>query len=152
MASYLDKINKFKESLSPSQVALMHQVERKAVREAGGKLVDQMPQLVDPIVNGGERIGGGLAGWVLELGTRYAVDKIGAPNDKGERNVIGRNPNVAKGVASAAIGLGGLVVNLAIPGSPERSMLRRIAANASTSHFFFGADRLITTVFPSLPK
>lgn len=143
---------KFMENLSPSQLKLVHERERQAVREAGGKLVEQMPHLVDPLQNGGERIGGGVLGWIAELGTRYALDKIGAPGADGTKNFIGNHLEVAKGVASLAIGAGGLVVNLVIPGSPEKSMVRRLFANASTSHATFGIDRLAKEWIPSLPK
>jgi len=143
---------KFMENLTPSQLKLMHERERLAAREAGGKLIDAMPQLVDPVQNGGERLGGGLLGWVLELGTRYALDRIGAPAADGSQNFIGKHLEVSKGIASGVIGIGGMVVNLAIPGSPERSMGRRLLLNASTSHALFAADRLATHLIPSLPK
>lgn len=112
---------------------------------------EKLPHSVDNAVNVGEMVGGGLLGWGLELGTRALVNKLAQPAADGSLNTFAKYPDYYKAGASLVVGGVGLIANVAMPGSVEMSMPRRIAAQASVTQIFFGADRALTKLL-NLPK
>jgi hypothetical protein len=144
-------LEKAREELPAKQQKLVDKFASRARHFTLKAINEKMPQLADAAVNAGERVGGGLLGWGLELGTRALVDKLGQPAQDGSVNTFGKNPDAWKGGISFAVGAAGLIGNYSMGKSIETSMGRRVAANASMAQVLFGADRL-ATFYLKLPK
>lgn len=130
------------EGMSAKDKAASEAMARRAGKITLQAVNEKFPHLADNSVSVGEKVGGGVLGWGVELGVRALVDKLGQPAADGTINTFGKHKDIWKGALSTAIGTVTLAANVAIPGKTEGSMGRRIASIAGVVTAAFGVDRL----------
>lgn len=139
------------EGMTPSQRAAAEAAARRAGQHAVALTKEKYPHLADNSVNVAEKVGGGVVGWGVELGVRALVDKLGQPAADGTVNTFGKNKDLWKGGISMAISAATITANVAMTGSTESSIGRRLATTAGVVTGAFGFDR-IAKAYLKLPS